>query len=297
MRINSALSPAEQLPGCLLALDPRCAPIGSQTWQLSLPNDSRNRVVVRLEEEWVELCCLQSRLELAAGYRQGWELLNHNGRLPGRLKYTLDRNGRIGIRAEHLLADALGVHRPLEESLAGLEFALLLLSGAHLDAPPSAVTAPCSVDLSPLCAAAGWPSTKRSEEQVVIELGEDHRPFPATLTALPTGVLALAIDLASFDELPLISKAALSVFLLRACHLLRLVHAEAVSESGTITVRLAVYWMGLPSPAELAHALGALAVGCRMCAAEASAFADETISADYLRWQGWPADSHIGSKN
>jgi hypothetical protein len=272
---------------------------GPGQWDLALKNGEILSARAWLEEEWLHLAADTgdaagtAARTAQAGASLAWSCLQRNGTLPGAVKYALDPQARLQIRAETpLLVDQTetDIRARVAEICEGIQAAShQLRNGAARKRPPRATREAAQddnpVDLGTLCGEAGWPFTERSSGKLAVALDAADGFYQATLECRSEGVHVSAglgtLALTSED-----ARAAVAVLLLTLNGVVRMVRAAAEACDGQSALRLEVRLGRRPAAGELGHALSALSVGCRLCAREAEVLEDRDIAAEYLALRG-----------
>jgi hypothetical protein len=282
-------------------------PLSRTVWRGDLCNGTNVRVGARLEGDWL---LMKARLAFGSrlsGAIDPWSLLQANADLPGSVKFVvLPADPGLHARAELPVAAGVDLGQRLAQACAGFKQAAAvharLIKKSGDEAAGSSRgresvhrqvhAGRCEsehIDLPGLCEEAGWNSTERPDgtNVVVLDLPDDFAP--AQVEVGSCGTLRVATEIPpSGGTPPPRCRRALGVLLLRAGGVLRLARAAAqLSPPGaeaSPAVRFEVVFDSLPRATELAHALAALSVACRLYRREAMLLReDERLATAYLQ--------------
>lgn len=280
--------------GWLAQAVPDCRQIGCGRWELGMKNDGGIAAVASIEDDWL---LLRMPLQNARAGADEWRLLSRNATLEGLCKFVQDR-GRCSPRLHADLPldseDRFStLPRRILEALKGFEFAL----GGQRSSPEAVDpgSAPRSGGMLPepghaaglasLIKDAGWPFVERSPVKFAVDL-EVRGSFAQAAIEDQDGRGILAyMEAAKFDSLSDGQRAALGLFLLTACGVVRMARASIVESEASTVARFEVRFAD-PSPAELGHALAALSVAANLCGREAQCFEDKQVAEIYLMANG-----------
>jgi len=146
---------------------------------------------------------------------------------------------------------------------------------------------PASLGLRDLCVGAGWECTEQAGGRLVVQLDVPGAFHQAMVHQGAGGRVVLAAALPPCDgKTPQTCLHAVGLLLLRACGVIRMARAAAQVLEARADPRFEVVFDTAPCAPELAHALCALSVACRLCAEEAEVLqSDERIAREYVaRW-------------
>jgi hypothetical protein len=266
-------------------------------WDFALANGRVLKGTAEISDGWLVMSApLKKRSKpTVASLDRMWRLLKLNARLAGGAKYALDSEHRLSVRAELPLDDEPRMDR-ITDACAGFKDASARLrdrkTAAHADNSSWASSAdvegtPC--DLQELCREAGWPFVERSGDRLAVALDVPDG-FHQAIIEKHKGVVHVGVELGVAAAASSVSRHALSVLLMTANRVVRLCRAAVGQNDGQPSTRFEVAWPCCPPAVELAHALAALSMACRLCAREAEALQDEVIAREYLsvRCEGGP---------
>lgn len=254
--------------------------VGPAAWVLPLGDGEDGLVHARLEGEWLRL----STASLGVG--AGIEALERNRQLGGFAKLALETvPPHLHARAELPVESAGAFVRVLDPTLAG--FARIV--GQAPLAAPSDGRCEDETDartLQALCAAAGWTSDFRSEEQISVDLGVRHAAPRAIVARSPASESAhVSATFAPLSSPSGACRDAVARFLLRAAAEVHMVRPVAVIDDDTVAPGFEIRFDTSPTPTQLGHALAALHVAVRRTVREVAALgADETLAGAFLRF-------------
>jgi hypothetical protein len=228
-------------------------------------------------------------------------LLTLGAHLPVGCKYALVADSGLRLRAERSEpdeAEAAARMADIESAIASGFAAAAHSLGIGGESARSTAKSPVDTsrpDLSSLCREAGWIYTERSPKALSVDLGIPGRSVSA-LVELRDRHIAVEAELVPSISSARVFREALAIFGLRvngafrmARTVLRNTHFEPAD------AHLDSIWLEAPiardaSSAELAAALGSLAVTARHCALEARLLADdERIARAYASRCRWEA--------
>lgn len=274
--------------------------LGPTQWGFTLKNGELLNARAWLEEGWLHLAADAGKAGKTTAVQTAgvskdlaWACLQRNGTLPGGVKYALDPEGRLQIRAELPLfgdQNETDIRAHLTEICAGMQTASHRLPGGPAKKRLPKVTKETdgdetSCDLKALCEETGWPFTVRSSGKVVFTLDTHDGFYQATLERRSEGVHVTAglgtPTLASKD-----SRVAVAVLLLTLGGVVRMVRAAVEECDGPSAIRLEACLGRRPAGIELTHALAALSIGCRLSGREVEVLEDGEIAAEYLALRG-----------
>jgi hypothetical protein len=265
-------------------------------WDLALKNGEMLAARARLDEEWLHLMADAGGMPRTegTGRNSAWWCLLQNGSLPGNVKYALDPQGCLQIRAEMPIAPEeteTDIRARLAATCEGFQVAAHQLHGrssSRRRLPKAArAVAPDDVacDLCKLCEEAAWPFTERAAGKLAVALDTPDNYCQATLEQRSDGVRVTA-GLGASAPASDSSRTAMAVLLLRLGGVVRMVRAAGEECNGQSAIRLEVGLSRTPRTGELAHALAALSVACRLCGREVEVLQDGGIAAEYLASRG-----------
>jgi len=273
----------------------RCGP---SRWNLALTNGEVLRSRAWLSEDWLhmEAGVRHVRRKARASGDWLWNCLVLNGMLPGCAKYAVDARNRLRIRCEVPLAsdaDDIDLCRRVRWVCDGLKAASEAVhewtAGKHDALRQEALSydgSDAHCDLERLCEESGWPFTRRAAARLAVELDVRDVFHQAIIEPRPDGIRA-SVGLLS-DAMPsAVSRRAIGALLLTFGAVLRMARGAGAIQDGHATTWLEVPLPPCPLPAELAHALCALSVGCGLCAREVEALKDDVTAREYLTVRGW----------
>jgi len=278
-------------------------------WKFALRNGVEISGVAYYDDDWLSLTT--SPIARAPGERDdgAFHLLTLNGLLPGGTKFARLGDGTtLATLGELSLALEVDLARRVKEACAGFKVAtrahaLVFDGGAARPKPEdlacicdnlTANRVPAADDdgrrwdapaMVQLCAEAGWQGTERGDDRVVVELDVPGSFRQAVLSGAGTaGGLRVATHL---DACPATaadpSRLALGVLLLRMCGIVRMVRAAVDVTAARIVPRFEVCFDSAPRAVEVARALAALSIACRVAADEAEAVQrDERLARIYM---------------
>src|SRR5262249_11169728 len=252
------------------------------------------QATAQLDEDWLLLAApLRDLRKEESPAQRVEELLRLNAGLLGGAKFTLDAGRPVArLAAEIPLGEDIDLASRILLACVGFERAAARFY--RVEAEDQASSNPedaagvrptdTSCDLARLCREAGWAFTERAAG-VAVTLDVPHGFYQALLRGGAEGVSA-AVELTAHETIPSPCRQALGVFLLGASGAFRFARA-AVGDGGGLAARLEVVLDGSPTATELAHALSALSVACRLCAREVRALEDEGVAREFLAVRGW----------
>jgi hypothetical protein len=255
-------------------------------WTFALVNGSRLDASAVLDDGWL-LLDAPFDTPVAASAARMWELLEWTAMLGGGVRLAFPP-GAAGVRAyADVPLDAdLDLGRRVHEVCGGFEQAkALVCDGIDLPGDGSGHTR-AAVDaaaLAEICRQTGWTVHERDAGALAIDLDVPGGFEAAGIVPRGDGCAA---EVPLFDDTTAPADScrhALALLLLRTCGVVRMVRAAGAPASGPFGARFEVPFAGVPTVAELSHALGALSVACRLAAREAAVLRhDRTIAEAYL---------------
>ena len=272
-------------------------------WGFALANGKAIGFTADIDDEWV---VLQAHLDGAAGdvdTRNLWDLLCLNARLDGSAKFVLQNDLRsLGLRAEIPVdedGEDMVLPRRLHETCKAFEKALAWLHAETESRPLQDSLAGSGaggatsdgIDLRALCEQTHWPLNQREDGSMAFDLQARTGFQQALVRSGPQERVSVFADLAECSVLPVVSRQAISLMLLRASRLVRGARAVGQVRDNGAVIRFETVFPSRPTARELQHALAALAVANDLCGSETVALQDEGIAEGYLRLQGWVAKS------
>lgn len=279
-------------------------PRGSGDWELTWRNGVIHRMVARLEEDACRMCDWMV-LEASLG-KEGtverletdrlWDLLRWNGILAGHVKFALNAEGGVALRAELPVEADSDLSRRIGFVCKGISEGRARYWGGVLPPPTAAATASAPADLKQLCKEAGWTFAERSSGVLVVELEATHDVHHA-LVAAEQGRVSVSAALAAANMEDQDCRRAVAQLLLAACGRVRMARATAVERDNTLATQMEVVFLDTPTPFEMSAALGSLSVACNLSASEVSLLAaDKSTAREFLTLRGWSAASQSNSK-
>jgi hypothetical protein len=271
---------------------------GPGRWSLTLTNGEVLRTRAWASDEWLQLdAAIRGRRRRDQRDDEWpWTCLMLNATLPGGAKYAIDSRGGLRIRAEvPLISDAedIDLCRRVADVCEALKAASTRLHGGAVakQEPPAEVVrtnngdAPVC-DLRRLCEESGWAFTERAGERLAVELEVPDGFHQAIVEPRSDGVRVVA-QLGSYALPSAVSRRAVGVMLLTLGAVLRMARPAGADRDGAVTTWLEASLPVCPIPAELAHALSAVSIGCEMCAREVDVLQDESVAKEFLTVRGW----------
>ena len=274
-RIEEALAP--RLPGLTRQ--------GPGRWTFAAPGPAVQDAEAALHRDFFVLeagLCGRRQVDHAES------LLLRNAGLPAPAKIVLPPGCLPPcLRAEVLASEAL------DESIADVTASFLTAAEqlrqdvkprGECDPSPRAGPEDEAV-LGPLgarCEEAGWPVRERPGGRLAVHLGDEGDGRWAGLEAGPGGAPTLAVELPGAERPSGTVRKAAALLLLAAGGQVRLVRPAVAPAAAGWTPRLEVPFARVPGSPALHAALEALAVACRLYAAEVEALGDERIASHYL---------------
>ena len=274
------MTPLERIPLVLAKIVDAVEPLGHAHWSFTLGNGAAIPGRARVEDGWL---MLETERHHTPPTRSAWATLTSNAGLDGGARFALASRG-IGlvVRADIALDPEVDVERRIIEASAGLTTAARGVLCAS--APPTEVIE-ASPDLASRCRDTGWPVAPRGTRELTVDLGVPGAFCQAVVSARADGTIAtVAPLLESAVESPPseVGRRAVALLLLRLGGVVRLVRAAAAPDDPASLCLEVVHTH--PTTVELAHAFAALAVACRLAAAEAVAlYHDEAVARLYLQ--------------
>jgi hypothetical protein len=286
-------------------------------WKFVLRNGVEVGAVAHYDADWLSLMTVPVASKPARRDGSALHLLTLNGMLPGGTKFARVGDGTtVGILGDVPLEPEIDLARRVTEVCegfvigteahalvfdrrsAGLQPAdvVSICGGLIAERVPGADDAPAwtTPAMSRLCTEAGWEGSARGEERVVVDLDVPGRFRQATLSGVGgRGGLRVAIDL---EPCPTSAadrcRIALGVLLLHTCGIMRMVRVAVDVRVDRIIPRFEVCFDSAPGSAELARALAALSIACRVSADEAEAVQrDERLAEIYMATRGVSAEA------
>jgi len=270
---------------------------GPEKWDVALRNGELLAARVWLDRDWLHLAAGPGESVTMAelGQELAWSWLRRNGTLPGGAKYAIDPRGNPQIRAEMLLRpeeSETDLRARLGDLCAGVQIAAEHVRESTATAiPPMAVPATVAdtapYDLRPLCEEVGWPFTARASGKLVFTLDTAGDFHQATLARGAENV-RLTADLGTPARWASENaRAAVALLLLTLGGVARMIRPAGEDCDGRSAVRLEAHLGPCPLAGELAHALAALSVACRLCGREVEVLRhDNEIAVAYLVSRG-----------
>lgn len=292
-------------------------------WKFALRNGVEIDGVAHYDDDW--LCLTAAPMGGAPGERDdgAFHLLTLNGLLPGGTKFfRLGDGAAFGILGELSLAPDVDLARRVREICEGFKFATeaqaLVFDGPVPRPKPGDVESICghltadrvlaaddarqwdAAALVQLCAEAGWQGTERGNDCVVVELdvpGGGFRQAVLSGVGAADGLRVVTRLEACLATAANPSHLALGVLLLRTCGIVRMVRAAVDVTAERIVPRFEVCFDSAPVAIELARALAALSIACRVAADEAEAVQrDEQLAHIYMAALGIPTEPARGRR-
>jgi hypothetical protein len=237
---------------------------GAARWSALLPARGGETIAATvLEDSW-----LLVDAPLDPGACTWRELAGEAAAFPGLGKPALV-GAALRYRAEIPLDEETAVDARLAEALAGL--------GASV---PVSAEAP-EADLAALCAAAGRDSRESGAGRAIDLAAEVGHPCTA-IVEQDAGRVRLSAEWITREVPDAVSREAIALLMLRANAAIRLVRGSARDEGDRLAARLEVRFGATPTPAEVGHALNALAAGGRRLAREIRVLEGAEVATRYL---------------
>lgn len=271
-----------------------CVPVGAEQWQLILPGKKGAGVIgVTLDNAWL---AAKASADSPVGGRRGpdaslWDLLLWQPSLPNYVKYSLDQRCNVGARFEMPLVgiDDGNVEERLCMGIDGINAAIAAVRTGKPPAPCSDAQGDPEMDgesLRERCVAGGWAGNLRSNGDLAVALDVPDGFHQAQVRA-KNGAIAARTRLVSVDgSLYEPSGQALAVLLLQGAAAVRLIRPYAADAEQRTAAGYEVRLSAGASSDEIACALEALSVACRMCRREAAALLNEQTARAYLAMRG-----------
>ncbi len=274
----------------LRQIDPNARTLAPERWALSLMNGSAFDVQVGRCPGWLVIECRPEPMSPFAPER-AWALLERSRGFESGAKLLTDERG-LALRVDVPTApteDGTQQEAPLglAEACAGLRNAWATLHGQDVHAVPGAG----AVDLRKLCADAGWDGAERAAGRMVVEL-EAPGFWPAELAAEAAGLRA-TVEVTALDDAPQPVRVATAAFLLEISGLIRLARGCLRPSDGGPRACLEVTLRAGGGHQELARALEALSVSCRLWGNELRGLQDAGVASQWLALRA-PGDAREG---
>lgn len=273
-------------------------------WELTWRSGGTHRMIARLEEDACRSCDWML-FEASLG-KEGaverletnrlWDLLRWNSVLAGHVKYAVNAEGGVVLRAELPVAVDSDLSRRVGFVCQGIAEGRARYWGGVLPSPAAAAPTNAAPDLKQLCKEAGWKFEERSSGVLAVELEATHDVQHA-LVAAEQGQTSVSVVLAAMDADDRDCRRAVAELLLASCGRVRMARAAAVERDNVLTAQMEVVFEDTPAPFEMAAALGSLSVACNLCASETSLLAGNRDAAmEFLALRGWSAASQATNK-
>lgn len=294
----SATSVNETIHEALAKATAAVEQVGVSRWSFTLSNGKPLKATGRIEDGWflLDAALHTGKKRRPIARARVWELLCCNASIPWGGKFALSPGGRsIRLRAEiPMLDDEVDLAARIGNVCAGLKAALRMFRRkktarhARSLAPRADVCrAEDKVDLPGLLTESGWPFAERSGGALTVELDVPDAFYQATVQEQKHQGVRASVELAAADSWPKECRLALGVLLLTACGIVRMARGRAEEAEGRTAVGFEAL-LGRPTcAAELAQALSALSVICRLCGREAQALQERLVAREYLAVRGW----------
>ncbi len=268
-------------------------PAGYGRWRSPLTESAADQLDARWEEDWLLLDAplYPDRTGKQPTAETLWRMLECNAHLPGSGKLALPPGSHAPhFRSEVPLDCGIDLTRRMRQFHAGLRKARLPhLTVETRPLPYLTVGTRPDVDWSALCREAGWSCTQRANGRLAIALDVPDSFSQAFLEA-GADYPSLSVELATDVPPAPCCRHALAVLLLSLGAIIRMVRPATADREGTT----ALFWEAplseSPSPTELANALSALSLACRLSEREVKVLQKDVIAEEYLSARGWSPD-------
>jgi len=277
----------EVLAGCGIAPDP----VGRLCWRLALPGAGARHAEGVLRDGFF---MLRTPAHGPVSKGGAWDLLVRNATLRGLTKIVYPPT------TEHpwILAELPLVGDDQEEIAVTVStfMAAFAEEGDGGRVPAARASLPSGragggaerEALRLRCEESGWPVAEHGPDCLTVDLGRDGGGCRALAAVLPDGTCRLCADLPWWEERRDAVRQAIGLLLLRAGGHVRVVRPCVAGENGGGGPRFEVCLHRVPPASLVDAALAALAVACRLYAAEVKALADADIAHLYLALQQGP---------
>lgn len=275
------MTPTDLVPSALARIATAVERLGHQHWSLTLGNDPAVAARARVEDGWLGLAAERHHPPPTRG---AWAILEWNRGLEGGARFALAPLAPgLLVRADIALDPEVDVERRILEACAG--FTTAARGGEHLASTTPAEIVDASPELWCQCRDTTWPIEARGTRELTVDLGVPGAFHQAVVTARADGTVAAVVPLLESAEESLpseVGRRAVALLLARLGGIVRLARAAA-APAQPASLRFEVV-QTRPATIELAHTFAALAVACRLAAAEATAlYHDEAVARLYLQ--------------
>jgi len=296
------------------ALASRATAVGALApgrWEVTLRNGARLDVRARFDAGWLLLDAPPHAgappTTVVASTRQ---LLHWNATFGGGARVVLqaDEQGPL-VRADVPLDEAVGLGGRVVEALSGVEAAISAIAGAVGGMPGDSTSVPAvatvdvpgggAADLGDLCRQTGWDVVERAAGGLAVDLDVPGAFHQASITTRADATVAAWVPVvdatgASPAPSPDVCQRAVALLLLRVGGIVRMARPAAETRDGATEARFEVVFDSGPCAAELAHALAALSLACRLASREAAVLQhDEVVARAYVsQWERASAPGH-----
>jgi hypothetical protein len=251
----------------------RVVAVGPGRWHLG--NAERGAIRVQWDEPWL---AFETAANGASPHGTGdeWHLLRGQGSLPAAVRYAMPPRGGLQIAGDVATDGGADLGTRCRDVVDGL-----VAARAARPAPHVVTADPAPEKARELVEAIAWKLHERPDGRLAGRLPGVERAWSAELTG-ERGGLRLSVEIASMRTAGDTTRLALGEVLLKAGHLLRFARPGIDEDGERCSVRFETRLRDDAAPAELRHALAALAAACDECAAEVRALQHEEVAKSYL---------------
>jgi len=243
-------------------------------------------VAERREHEWLVFTAARGASDVP-----WWDgvtsetLLAWNAALSGAAKFILTDELQVALQAELPCADGAAEDAGRTATARGLQAAQHLWRADPSVPLVKAWPVPLapSSELMEAFAEADWPVTRESDNSLVAALEVREFPSHVRVVELGGGKTLLWSELAVMPVASHESREAVARFLLLAGGKLRWARPTVYAMADWQAAGFEILLPAVPTAIELVMALGALSVGCQLCAAETAALLHEPVALEFIR--------------
>jgi hypothetical protein len=253
---------------------------GPVHWERVRLNDARDRLDIRLADDWLLFAEMAERDTGRDADEPLWPALQRNSTELTPIRIASNPNKKLSRCAELLLGGDDALEPRVIRILEAFEKAREGLPHQSTEPPAN-----WAKELERLCGESGWPCVLRASGRLTIGLSTTP-PLQVTVTPLGPGLRLSteAFDLGSFTPL---SRSAAALLALQTSGPIPLV--RATTDESRSYLGFEVVFPVPPAPRELDAACGGLSVVAAEAGEALSALRCEDLARDYLAVRGWTA--------
>jgi len=295
MMLGTARAWQETVPEMLGECFGKIEAKGPRQWHLKASSTRSLSTDARLEDEWLILeARVRGRKRQAApcASRKLLQILELNGQLGGGARVALTSDGLPRVKAEIPVGRGVPIDVRIKQAASGLKCAARALfrkrtreQGSAEDVAANARAS--DYDMRPVLDEAGWSYVERSGGKLAVTLEAPDAFHQAIVKCHGDETVRIAVELASDGSLSPVRTQALALLLLTVSDTVRMARPTIEAADG-YAARFEVTFGSPPCAAEVAHALAALSVACRLCAKESKVLClHDGVAQEYVCSRGW----------